>query len=60
MSHRILIALVVLSFGAGPVFAQNTKPSSPPAQGKRDPKLLTVTGCLVLFLCQSVRWTRAR
>ena len=47
MSHRILIALVVLSFGASPVFAQNTTPSSPQAQGKRDPKLLTVTGCLV-------------
>jgi hypothetical protein len=52
MSHRILVALTVLACGAWPGFAQNTPntpntPASQQAQAKRDPRLLTITGCLM-------------
>src|SRR6266550_4063653 len=40
MSHRILIVLIALSFGAFP------RAQTPQTQAKRDPRLLTVTGCL--------------
>jgi hypothetical protein len=44
MSHKFLIDLAVLSFGAQSGLAQNTPAAS--SQTKRDPRLLTVTGCL--------------
>jgi len=49
MSHKMLVAVAVLSLGAIPGLAQN--PTQNPikaqsAQTKRDPRLLTVTGCL--------------
>ena len=40
MSHRILIVVLALSFGA------LGRAQAPQTQPKRDPRLLTVTGCL--------------
>jgi len=43
MPHKLLIVSLVLSFGSVSGLAQDTSPSS---QAKRDPRILTVTGCL--------------
>jgi len=45
MTDRILVALTVVSLGAASALAQNT-PAASQAQTKRDPRLLTITGCL--------------
>jgi hypothetical protein len=44
--NRILFVLAALTFAVSVGFAQNSTPAASQA-AKRDPKLLTVTGCLV-------------
>jgi len=44
MSRNTLLAVAVVCFGSIGAMAQNTTPQS--SQAKRDPTLITVTGCL--------------